>query len=376
MIYLDNAATSWPKPPSVKEAVAQAFDYAANPGRGAHQLAMKSAREVFKVREKIKDLINAESTKNIAFTKNCTEGLNIAMFGSLQAGDHVITSVYEHNSILRPLHVLEERGIELDILDCPIDDLPDNILRAIKPNTRMVAISHVDNLVGRVKDIKKIGNSLSRDILFLVDAAQSIGHMPIDVEEARIDLLAAPGHKALMGPMGTGFLYVRDETSVLPFMVGGTGSRSQSLVHPDFAPDKYEAGTENLHGIVGLGAGIDWINEIGIENIEAHVKDLAKTFYKLVKDLPGVIIYGIESEEQITSIVSLNIKDRDSAEVAMALDREGEVAVRSQMHCAPLSHKHFHTLDQGMVRFSFGYFNTMDEVHEAAKILEKIIQDN
>ncbi|MFR1324515.1 MAG: aminotransferase class V-fold PLP-dependent enzyme, partial [Ezakiella massiliensis] len=282
----------------------------------------------------------------------------------------------EHNSILRPLHVLEERGVDLDILDCPIDDLADKILRAIKPNTRMVAISHVDNLVGRVKDIKKIGNSLSRDILFLVDAAQSIGHMPIDVEEARIDLLAAPGHKALMGPMGTGFLYVRDETAVLPFMVGGTGSRSQSLVHPDFAPDKYEAGTENLHGIVGLGAGIDWINETGIEKIEAHVKDLAKTFYRLVKDMPGVIVYGIESDDQITSIVSLNIKDRDSAEVAMALDREGEVAVRSQMHCAPLSHKHFHTLDQGMVRLSFGYFNTMDEVHEAAKILEKIIQDN
>ena len=210
----------------------------------------------------------------------------------------------------------------------------------------------------------------------MVDAAQSIGHMPIDVEEARIDLLAAPGHKALMGPMGTGFLYVRDDTSVLPFMVGGTGSRSQSLVHPDFAPDKYEAGTENLHGIVGLGAGIDWINEVGIENIEAHVKDLAQTFYKLVKEMPEVIIYGIESEDQITSIISLNIKDRDSAEVAMALDREGEVAVRSQMHCAPLSHKHFHTLDQGMVRFSFGYFNTMDEVHEAAKILKKVIENN
>ena len=225
MIYFDNAATSWPKPSSVVEAVGGAFNYAANPGRGSHKFAMKSAREVFGVREKIKNFIGAESTRNIVFTKNCTEGLNIAIFGSLQAGDHVITTVFEHNSVLRPLFAMKERGVDLDVIDCDFKDIPQEILKRICPETRMVAISHVDNLVGRIKDIRTIGNSLSREILFLVDAAQSIGHIPIDVDEMRIDLLAAPGHKALMGPMGTGFLYVRDEMTVLPFMVGGTGSR-------------------------------------------------------------------------------------------------------------------------------------------------------
>lgn len=374
MIYFDNAATSWPKPSSVVEAVGGAFNYAANPGRGSHKFAMKSAREVFGVREKIKNFIGAESTRNIVFTKNCTEGLNIAIFGSLQAGDHVITTVFEHNSVLRPLFAMKERGVDLDVIDCDFKDIPQEILKRIRPETRMVAISHVDNLVGRIKDIRTIGNSLSREILFLVDAAQSIGHIPIDVDEMRIDLLAAPGHKALMGPMGTGFLYVRDEMTVLPFMVGGTGSRSQSLVQPDFAPDKYEAGTENVHGIVGLGAGIDWVNSVGIENIEKKVNSLARAFYNGVKDIPEIEIYGIDSEDDITTIVSLNIKGRDSAEVAMDLDEIADIAVRSQLHCAPLNHTHFKTLETGMVRFSFGYYNKIDEVEKAIEVLKQIIK--
>lgn len=374
MIYFDNAATSWPKPESVKKAVSEAFDYAANPGRGSHKLAMKSAREVFQVREKIRDFIHAESTRNISFTKNCTEGLNIAIFGSLQAGDHVITTVYEHNSVLRPLFAMKERGIELDVIDCAFEDINQEILKRIRPETRMVAVSHIDNLVGRVKDIESIGNSLSKDILFLVDAAQSIGHREIDVEKCKIDLLAAPGHKGLLGPMGTGFLYIRDEQSVMPFMVGGTGSRSQSLVQPDFAPDKFEAGTENLHGIVGLGAGIDWINETGIEKIEEQMNSLAREFYRQVKEIPEIEIYGIDSEEDITSIVSINVKGRDSAEIAMLLDDAAGIAVRSQLHCAPLSHTHFNTLETGMVRFSFGYFNTLEEVNKSVEVLKNIIK--
>ncbi|MCI5675483.1 MAG: aminotransferase class V-fold PLP-dependent enzyme [Ezakiella sp.] len=372
MIYFDNGATSFPKPPEVLDAYIKASGHAANPGRSSHKMAIDSARAIFETRLAIKDFINADSTKNIIFTKNCTEALDIAIFGALSAGDHVITTSFEHNSVLRPLHHLKNQGVELSIIDSDFDELERDIIRAIKPNTRMVAISHVDNLVGHEKDIVSIGNSLSEDILFLVDAAQSLGHTKVDVEEARIDLLAAPGHKALMGPMGTGFLYIRDENMLTPFLVGGTGSESQSLMQPSFAPDKFEAGTLNMPGIYSLKAGIDWINKTGLDKIEGKVKTLARYFYNRVREVEDIIIYGIDNPDDITSVVSINIEGIDCGLVAQKLDEYGEIAVRSQLHCAPLNHMHFGTIDKGMVRFSFGYFNTQAEIDQAIEVLKRI----
>lgn len=373
MIYLDNAATSFPKPEIVYKACDYALRNSVNPGRGAYPIAMDSARMIFSCRNTIKDFINAESTRNIILTKNCTEGLNIAIFGALSPGDHVVTTVLEHNSILRPLHEMEMRGVEVTYVK-PKGDLTKEILKAIKPNTAMVAISHIDNLVGYVKNIDAIGNSLNPNILFLVDAAQSIGHVKIDVQMSKIDLLAAPGHKGLYGPMGTGFLYVKEPDRITHFMVGGTGSESSNPVQPNFSPDKFEAGTLAVPVYHALEEGIKFINEESIEKIGGKIHALAKQLYDGLKEIDGVKIYTLDGE--ITSLVSINIKSLDSGFVADKLANEYGIATRSQIHCAPLSHRYFGTIDTGMVRFSPGYFTTEDEIDQTVLAVKKIVEEN
>lgn len=374
MIYLDNAATSFPKPESVYKMNDYALRNSANPGRGAYKLAMDSARMVFTCRNKIKELINADSTRNIVLTKNCTEGLNIAISGSLSPGDHVITTMLEHNSILRPLHEMEQMGVEVTYVE-PSLNLTNDILKNIKPNTALVAISHVDNLVGYTKDIKTIGNSLGENILFLVDCAQSIGHEKIDVNESKIDLLAAPGHKALFGPMGTGFLYVRDPDRITTFMVGGTGSESQSPIQPNFSPDKFEAGTLQVPALAALEAGIEFIQSEGLNKIREKIHSLARELYEGFSAIEGVSVYSIGGVDTISSVVSINVDGRDSGEIADILANDYEICTRSQMHCAPLSHKFFGTLKTGMVRFSPGYFTTEEEVQKAILAVKEIAKE-
>lgn len=374
MIYLDNAATSFPKPESVYKMNDYALRNSANPGRGAYKLAMDSARMVFTCRNKIKDLINAESTRNIVLTKNCTEGLNIAIFGSLSPGDHVITTMLEHNSILRPLHEMEQMGVEVTYVQ-PSLNLTEDILKNVKPNTVLVAISHVDNLVGYTKDIDKIGNSLGDNILFLVDCAQSIGHEKIDVKKSKIDLLAAPGHKALFGPMGTGFLYVKNPDRLTTFMVGGTGSESQSPIQPNFSPDKFEAGTLQVPALAALEAGIEFIEKEGLDKIREKIHRLAKELYKGFSEIDGVKVYSIGGIDTISSVVSINVEGRDSGEISDILANKYEICTRSQMHCAPLSHKFFNTLKTGMVRFSPGYFTTEEEIEKAILAVKEIAKE-
>lgn len=371
MIYLDNAATSHPKPECVYERVDFALRNSANPGRGAYSLAMDSARMVFMCRKKIQDFINAESTRNIILTKNCTEGLNIAIFGSLSPGDHVITTVLEHNSILRPLHEMKSRGVMVTYVN-PDGDLTKNILKELRPETRMVAISHVDNLVGYKKDLQKIGQNLGSEILFLVDCAQSIGHEKIDCQKMKIDMLASPGHKSLFGPMGTGFLYIKDPDLVTKFMVGGTGSESQSPIQPDFSPDKFEAGTINVPGFAGLEAGIEFIEKEGIEKIQKKVHENARKLFTSFSKIEGVKVYSIGGVKTITSVVSINIDGMDSGEVSDILAREFDITTRSQMHCAPLNHLYFGTQTIGMVRFSPGYFTTDEEIDSAINAIKII----
>lgn len=374
MIYLDNAATSYPKPESVYKMNDYALRNSANPGRGAYKLAMDSARMVFTCRNKIKELINADSTRNIVLTKNCTEGLNIAISGSLSPGDHVITTMLEHNSILRPLHEMEQMGVEVTYVE-PSLNLTEDILKNVRPNTALVAISHVDNLVGYTKDINTIGNSLGDNILFLVDCAQSIGHEKIDVNESKIDLLAAPGHKALFGPMGTGFLYVRDPDRITTFMVGGTGSESQSPIQPNFSPDKFEAGTLQVPALAALEAGIEFIQNEGLDKIREKIHKLARELFCGFSEIEGVTVYSIGGASTISSVVSINVDGRDSGEIADILANDYDICTRSQMHCAPLSHKFFNTLKTGMVRFSPGYFTTEEEVQKAISAIKEIAKE-
>lgn len=374
MIYLDNAATSFPKPESVYKMNDYALRNSANPGRGAYKLAMDSARMVFTCRNKIKDLINAESTRNIVLTKNCTEGLNIAIFGSVSPGDHVITTMLEHNSILRPLHEMEQMGVEVTYVE-PSLNLTEDILKNVRPNTALVAISHVDNLVGYTKDITKIGNSLGDNILFLVDCAQSIGHEKIDVINSKIDLLAAPGHKALFGPMGTGFLYVKNPDRITTFMVGGTGSESQSPIQPNFSPDKFEAGTLQVPALAALEAGIEFIENEGLDKIREKIHKLARELYQGFSEIDGVSVYSIGGIDTISSVVSINVDGRDSGEISDILANDYDICTRSQMHCAPLSHKFFNTLKTGMVRFSPGYFTTEEEIKKAISAVKEIAKE-
>lgn len=376
-IYLDNAATSFPKPKSVVDAVTYALLHGANPGRAGHKMAIECAENIFNTRENIKNLINADKSKKIAFTKNCTEALNILIFGSLKDGDHVITSVLEHNSILRPLeHLKNTRNISVSYVS-PKDENSHVTWEDIEPflqkNTKMIALSHASNLSGVVLNAEKIGRNKPENVLFLLDVAQSLGHLEMDVEKFGVDLLAAAGHKGLLGPMGTGFLYVRDENLTDAFMMGGTGSKSTSFIHPNIIPDKYEAGTLNYHGILGLNAGIEEINRIGISNIKDHIYGLSRYFKAELKKLNGVRIIA---PDIVSSNVCINIGDMDSGLVSYLLDDKYDIYTRSQIHCAPKAHEFYNTLDQGLIRFGIGFYNTLEEIDRTLYAIDEIRKEN
>lgn len=375
MIYFDNAATSYPKPEEVYEAVIDTMrNYGANPGRSGHTMSLEIGRKIFKVREKLKDFINCNNSENIVFTKNATESLNLAIKGLLEKNDHVITTDIEHNSVYRPLKRLEkEKNIEISIVKSKKGLInPLDIEKEIKDNTKLVITNHISNVIGSITDIEKIGKICKKyNIYYLVDAAQSLGVYKIDVNKMNIDLLAFPGHKGLLGPSGTGGLYVKENIKLKSLLEGGTGSVSESILQPDFMPDSLESGTVNSSGIVALGAGIDYINKVGIKNIEKKEIDLSKYFVDGIKDIEGIKIYGPLDENQ-GPVISINIGDLGSSEVAYILDDKYNIAVRSGLHCAPLVHKMNKTIDKGTVRFSFSYFNTFEEVDIAIKAVKEI----
>lgn len=376
MIYLDHAATSFPKPQSVLEkAMSVMTEYGANPGRSGHKLAMRANREIFDAREKIATLFHIENPLDIAFTFNCTVALNMAIHGTVGAGDHVVTTSMEHNSVLRPLNTLRAKGVEISIVKAGADGIvdPKAMEAEIRPNTKLLVSTHVSNLTGSIQPIAELGRiAKERNITFLVDAAQSAGVYDIDVVAMGIDLLAFPGHKSLLGLQGTGGLYVNEELDLETIIEGGTGSFSNSVDQPILMPDKLESGTLNAPGLIALGAGVDFILSEGIEKIRRHEEDLAFRFMEGLAEIPKVDVYGAKVRGKHAPVVMMNLHDTDSSELAGLLNDDWDIAVRPGLHCAPLAHETMGTFRQGAVRFSFGYTNTDADVDRALEAIRAI----
>ena len=380
MIYLDNAATTFPKPESVYNAISDCMkNYCANPGRAGHKLSMRAAREIYNARENIAKLFNIDNPMNIIFTSNATDSLNLAIKGSVNENDHIITTSMEHNSVIRPIKALEAYGVENTVVNCDkhgflnIEDLE----KAIKPNTKLIVTTHASNVCGTLVDIKKVGEIAKKHkILYLVDASQTAGVYNIDTKEMNIDMLAAPGHKCLFGPQGTGILYIREGLNVNILKEGGTGSKSEDLFQPNLVPDKYESGTHNTPGIAGLNAGVKFILEQGIDNIRKQEEDLCQYMMDKLNEVPNVIIYGPQNVKYKAAVIALNLGNMDSGEVTFLLDSQYDIAVRSGIHCSPLAHMTLGTLEQGVVRFSLGYFNTKEEIDKVIDALKEIINNN
>ena len=378
MIYFDNAATTMRKPDCVIQAVTQAMCSLGNSGRGVHSGALNASRIIYDTRVALSQLFGAESPERIAFTANSTESLNIAIKGVLNPGDHVITTALEHNSVLRPLYELEERGAQLTIL--PADFLGniryEDFEEAIRPNTKVIVTTHGSNLTGNLVDIRKIGEiAKQHGLTYIVDASQTAGVFDIDVQSMHIDILCFTGHKGLLGPQGTGGIYVREGVEVKPLLSGGSGVQTYLRSHPSQMPTALEAGTLNGHGIAGLGAAVRYIQETGLDTIRTKEQELMWEFYSQVRQISGIKIYGDFSSKNRCAIVSLNVRDYDSGEISDALSREYGIATRPGAHCAPLMHKALGTTEQGAVRFSFSHYNTMEEINIAVSALRELAQE-
>lgn len=379
MIYLDNAATTYPKPEKVYETIDDCMrNYCANPGRSGHKMAYKSAMVVEETRDKIARLFNIKNPMDVVYTFNATDSLNLAIKGFLKPGDHVVTTSMEHNSVLRPIMQLENIGVSHTFVNADKDGRvnPSDIETAINEKTRLIVTTHASNVVGTLVDIKFIGEIAKKHkIAYLVDASQSAGVYNINIGELNIDMLAMPGHKCLLGPQGTGVLYVNNKIRLKSQREGGTGSNSEEIIQPNLYPDKYESGTHNTPGIAGLGAGVDFILETGIDNIRRHEEELTQYFIDGVSKIENLILYGPKSAKEKAAVVAINIGDMDSGEVTFRLNSEFDIATRSGIHCAPLAHQTIGTIKQGAVRFSFGYFNTKSDVDKAIEALRIIAKD-
>ena len=376
MIYLDNAATTMTKPDRVVSAVTDALTSLGNASRGAHEGALKSNRLIYRARIKLASFFGCPRSEQVIFTNNSTEALNIAINGTIREGDHVITTVLEHNSVLRPLYRLrEERGVKLSFVQADQRGCVDygEFERLVRPDTRAIVCTHASNLTGNLLDITRIGEiARAHDLLLIVDASQTAGAVPVSMTASGISLLCFTGHKSMMGPQGTGGLCINGDVEVAPFKVGGTGVQSYLTTQPREYPTRLEAGTLNGHGIAGLFAAADFISSTGMEVIRAHEIGLARRFYEAVSDIPGVMVYGDFSSWERCPIVTLNISDLDSALVCDELAFDYGIAVRAGAHCAPLMHRALGTEDQGAVRFSFGYFNTAEDADTAAEAVRQI----
>lgn len=374
MIYLDNGATSFPKPRSVYEEMIKCVrDYCANPGRGAHDMSIRCDMEIYECRERIAKLFNIDNPLNVIFTANATDGLNIAIHGLLEKGDHIITSYLEHNSVLRPVKQKERQGVEVSLLKGDKDGLlsVDEIEKEIKSNTKAIIINHGSNVIGTIQDIKAIGDLARRNnIKFIVDGAQTAGTIEIDIDKYNIDLLAVPGHKGLLGPQGTGALVINKNVALKELKYGGTGSQSHSLEQPQFLPDKFESGTLNTPGIVGLNSGLKFIEDEGINNIRIKEKTLVDFLLGEFECMPFIECYGTNSKDS-SAIISINIEGMESSEVGKLLNKK-DIYVRTGYHCAPLVHKVIGTEKRGTVRISPGYFNTLDEMKQLLIELKNI----
>lgn len=378
-LYLDNAATSWPKPPVVYDTLDRfTRTVAANPGRSGHRMAIEAENRIADCRTRLARLVGAESPERVVFTLNGTDALNIAIKGVVRDGDHVVTSVLEHNSINRPLGRLQVDG-RIHVTRVPADAAhivpPDEIRKAIRPSTRLIAITHCPNAIGVVQPVEEYGR-IAREagVLLLVDAAQSAGVVEIDVRRMNIDLLAFPGHKALYGLMGTGALYVRPGLDLAFSREGGVGYAAEVELHPEVMPYRLEGGTPAAHGIVALGAGLRFIEEEGIQKIREHEQRLALEFISRLSGDSRITVHCGRIPDLQLGPVSLSIRGVAPDRAAGLLDKEYGIACRPGLHCAPGAHKHLGSFPQGTVRFSFGYFNTTEDVERAAQAVRRIAE--
>lgn len=376
-IYLDNSATSHPKPAEVYDAVLHTLkDIGANPGRGGHKASLMASRIIFEARELIATFFNVERSSRVVFTSNTTEALNIAIKGILSEGDEVITTPLEHNSVLRPLFSLKKsKAIEIKFIDCEKDGSfdPYSVEKLITKKTKLIILTHSSNVIGTITPVKEVFSICKKHKIYtLLDAAQTAGVIPIDVMAMNIDMLAVAGHKCLMGPQGTGILYVKEGINLTPLKEGGTGTQSSSTDQPTEMPESLESGTLNTPGIAGLKAGVEFIMKSGIKTIRDHEIKLNKILIEGLADNKKIISYGPKDPEKISSPVSFNIKNLDCSEVGFILDEIYDIYVRVGLHCAPLVHKLIGTFPQGTVRVSAGYFNTEDDINALIKAVNEI----
>ena len=377
MIYLDNAATTLHKPPEVAEAVKNAILTAGNASRGAHGVSLAASRMVFDTRARLAKLFGCPRADHVVFTANSTEALNIALYGLISAGNHVISTDLEHNSVLRPLYDLQTRGVAVDFV--PADKKGniryEDMQKLFRPDTKAVVCTHASNLTGNVLDIARIGEMAhAHGALLVVDASQTAGVLPIDMQKMHIDVLCFTGHKGLMGPQGTGGLCIRPGVEVQPLLRGGTGIHSYDRGQPQAYPARLEAGTLNTHGLAGLHAALEFIERHGVQAIGARERALMRRFYDGVRGIPGVAVYGDFEQDERAAIVTLNIRDYASGEVADALFEDCGIATRAGAHCAPRMHEALGTVEQGAVRFSFAFFNTEDEVDMAVRAVRELAE--
>ncbi len=382
MIYLDNAATSWPKPPGVAEAMLHFLQHiGANPGRSAHRQAIAAGRVVYEAREAVAQLFNAPDPLHVVFGANVTEALNLALYGYLRPGDHVITSSMEHNSVMRPLRALEHTGVQLTVVSCTPEGFldPADVEVAIRPNTVLIALNQASNVVGTLLPVAEVA-AIARHhgLILLVDAAQTGGAYPVNMQADGIDLLAFTGHKSLYGPMGTGGLIIGERVDIerlKPIKRGGTGSRSEQEEQPDFLPDMCESGTPNAVGLAGLTAGIKWVIAQGVDTIRAHEVALTRQLIAGLQAIPGVTVYGGQEADRQTATVSFNITDKSPAEVGLRLDKEHNVMCRVGLHCAPAAHKTIGTFPVGTVRFGMAALSTSKEVQTALAAVRVLAEE-
>lgn len=377
IMYFDQAASSWPKPPAVMEAMMSCMqEYAANPGRGSHQMAVKASRTLFETRKNLSRLFGIKNPNDISFALNTTHALNQAIKGFVKPGDHVICTNIEHNSVRRPLEFLKAIG-HVEITYIRNDEFGnmqvEELKQSLRPNTTLVVVNHSSNLLGTIMPVAEIGELCrAHGAKLLVDAAQSAGILPIHVGDMNIDMLAFPGHKGLLGPQGTGGLYVHPNIELEPLLHGGTGSQSEAIHQPTVRPDRYEAGTQNTVGIAGLNEGVKFVLAETVEKI--HDKEWRQTQMLMegLLGIKGVTVLGPALGQNKTGIVSFNIHDADSSEVAFILDQSFQIAVRSGYHCSPLAHESAGTLASGAVRSSIGYFTTDEEVDALIQAVKEI----
>lgn len=378
MIYLDNAATTIYKPPQVGEAILWAMREMGNSGRGAYGESLQASRTIYEARTALARLFGCSGADHVVFTSNATEALNMAIQGIIQEKDHVITTDLEHNSVLRPLYRLEEeKGVQLSFVKANERGRIDieEFITLIQPNTKAIICTHGSNLTGNLTDIKKIG-AIAREhnLLFIVDGSQTAGVIPIDMEEMNIDVLCFTGHKSLLGPQGTGGMCIGSEVEIRPLKVGGSGIKTYDREHPRELPARLEAGTLNGHGIGGLLAAVNYIEETGIDVIWRKEQELAKAFYDRISKLEGVKIYGDFETWERAPIIAINLKEYDSAQVSDELEQVYGISTRPGGHCAPRLHQALGTMEQGAVRFSFSWHNTMDDVEAAVDALRKMLE--